>query len=99
MLINTITVIVTLVISVDIPTTLAPRVILHEWGSCSPSERFGWQQCEIFSLTLREKHRLRVFEKYGAEADIWTKEGRVNRRVENYFTISFIICTPNQILF
>jgi hypothetical protein len=30
--------------------------------------------CETWSLTLREEHRLRVFEN-GAEEDIWTKEG------------------------
>jgi hypothetical protein len=30
--------------------------------------------CEILSLTLREEHRLRVFEN-SAEEDIWTKEG------------------------
>jgi hypothetical protein len=30
--------------------------------------------CETWSLTLREEHRLRVFEN-GAEEDIWTEEG------------------------
>jgi hypothetical protein len=30
--------------------------------------------CENWSLTLKEEHRLRVFEN-GAEEDIWTKEG------------------------
>jgi hypothetical protein len=30
--------------------------------------------CEIWSMTLREEHRLRVFEN-GAEEDIWTEEG------------------------
>jgi hypothetical protein len=47
--------------------------------------------CEIWSLTLREEHRLRVFEK------------RVLRRIfgpkrdgENYVTRSFISCTLCQ---
>jgi hypothetical protein len=30
--------------------------------------------CEIWSLTLAEEHRLRVFEK-GPKENIWTKEG------------------------
>jgi hypothetical protein len=30
--------------------------------------------CETWSLTLRDEHRLEVFEN-GAEEDIWTKEG------------------------
>jgi hypothetical protein len=30
--------------------------------------------CETWSLTLREDHRLRVFEN-GAVEDIWTEEG------------------------
>jgi hypothetical protein len=30
--------------------------------------------CETWSLTLKEEHRLRVFEN-GAEEDIWTEEG------------------------
>jgi hypothetical protein len=29
--------------------------------------------CETWSLTLREQHRLRVFEKQVAEEDIWTE--------------------------
>jgi hypothetical protein len=31
--------------------------------------------CETWSLTLKEEHRLRVFENRGAEEDIWTEEG------------------------
>ena len=38
-----------------------PRVLFREWGSRSPSERSGWQQCETWSLTLREKRNVRVF--------------------------------------
>ena len=33
--------------------------------------------CETWSFTLREEHRLRVFEE-----DIWAQEGPGNRRVE-----------------
>jgi hypothetical protein len=32
-------------------------------------------ECENWSLTLREEHRLRVFENKGAEEHIWTEEG------------------------
>jgi hypothetical protein len=32
--------------------------------------------CETWSLTLREEHRLRVFE-IGTEEDIWTEESEV----------------------
>jgi hypothetical protein len=31
--------------------------------------------CETWSLTLREEHRLRVFENRVPEENIWTKEG------------------------
>jgi hypothetical protein len=31
-------------------------------------------RCETWSLTLREEHRLRMFEKQGAEENIWTEE-------------------------
>jgi hypothetical protein len=47
--------------------------------------------CETLSLTLREEHRLRVFEN-GPEEDIWTKESG-----ENCITKSFMICTLCQV--
>jgi hypothetical protein len=36
---------------------------------------------EIWSLTHREEHRLKVLEN-GAEENIWTKEGSNDRKVE-----------------
>jgi hypothetical protein len=33
------------------------------------------------ALTLREKHKLRVFEN-GAEENVWTEMGEVTRRLE-----------------
>jgi hypothetical protein len=56
-----------------------------------PVDLYG---CETWSLTLREEHRLRVF------------ENRVLRRIfgpnrdevtENCITRSFVICTPHQV--
>jgi hypothetical protein len=44
---------------ISIPLSILP-VVLYE--------------CETWSLTLREEHRLRVFEN-GAEEVIWTEEG------------------------
>jgi hypothetical protein len=41
--------------------------------------------CETWSLTLREEHRLRVFEN-GAEEDIWAEESEVTgcwRKLQN----------------
>jgi hypothetical protein len=37
--------------------------------------------CETWSLTLREEHKLRVFEN-GAEENIWAEEGWIDGRVE-----------------
>jgi hypothetical protein len=55
--------------------------------------------CEIWSLTLREKHRLRVFENrvlrkiFGPQREEVTGEWR---RLHNE---ELMICTPHQILF
>jgi hypothetical protein len=39
--------------------------------------------CETWSLTLREEHRLRVFEnRVLKKMDIWTEKGCADRRVE-----------------
>jgi hypothetical protein len=38
--------------------------------------------CETWSLTVREEHKLRLFEN-GAEENIWAKEGWSDGRVEN----------------
>jgi hypothetical protein len=37
--------------------------------------------CETWSLTLREEHKLSVFEN-SAEENIWTEEGWSDRKVE-----------------
>jgi hypothetical protein len=37
--------------------------------------------CEIWFLTLKEKHKLKVFEN-GVEENIWTKEGWSDGRIE-----------------
>jgi hypothetical protein len=54
--------------------------------------------CETWSLTLRKKRRLKVFENtvmriFGPERDKVTGSG------ENYIMRSFIICAPQPILF
>jgi hypothetical protein len=38
--------------------------------------------CETWPLTLREEHRLGVFENKVLREDIWTEEGRGHRRME-----------------
>jgi hypothetical protein len=54
-------------------------------------------RCETWSLTLRDEHRLRVFEnrvlrrKYGPKKDEVTGSG------ENYIMRSLMICTPDPI--
>jgi hypothetical protein len=50
--------------------------------------------CETWYLTLREEHKLRVFEN-GAEENIWTEENRVEGG-ENCI-MSCMICTFRQI--
>jgi hypothetical protein len=53
--------------------------------------------CETWSLTLREKHRLRVFENrvlrriFGPKGMRWLENG------ENCITRSFVICTLRQV--
>jgi hypothetical protein len=31
--------------------------------------------CETWSLTVREEHKVRVFDEQGAEGNMWNKEG------------------------
>jgi hypothetical protein len=45
-------------------------------------------------VTLREEHKLRVFENRDVEENIWAKEGWSG---ENCITRSFIICTLHQV--
>jgi hypothetical protein len=46
--------------------------------------------CETWSLTLREEHRLRVFENRVLKRIFGQEDG------ENYIMKSFITCTPLQ---
>jgi hypothetical protein len=39
-------------------------------------------ECETWSLTLREEHRVECVLKHGANEDIWTEEKLGDRRVE-----------------
>jgi hypothetical protein len=51
---------------------------------------------------LREKHRSRIFENMGPEEDIWTHEGRGNRRMEKTAirgTLRFLGHNLHEILF
>jgi len=51
--------------------------------------------CEIWSLTLREERRLRVFEN-----KVLRRRGtRKQRSADNYIMRSLMICIPHQILF
>jgi hypothetical protein len=57
--------------------------------------------CETLSLTLREEHRLSVFEN-GVLREIFgtdRNEVIVEWRGEDYITRSFMICTAHQVLF
>jgi hypothetical protein len=49
--------------------------------------------CEAWFLTLREEHRLRVFENKLFRKIFGPKKDEVTREWENYITRSFMICT------
>jgi hypothetical protein len=51
--------------------------------------------CETLSLTLREEHRLRVFENRVLRRIFRLKRDEVTG--ENYITKSFMICTLRQV--
>ena len=53
--------------------------------------------CETWSLTLREKHGLRVFDNRGLIFE--PKREELQRSGEDYKTKSCITCNPQQILF
>ena len=57
--------------------------------------------CETWSLSLREKQRLRVFENRMLRRIFWPKRDKVTGGGggENYIMRSLMICTPHQILF
>ena len=55
--------------------------------------------CEIWSLILREEHRLRLFKSRVLEESIGPKRDEVTGGGENYIIRSLMIYTPHQILF
>ena len=54
--------------------------------------------CEIWSLTLREEHRLRVFENRVLRRTFGPKKDGATESGENYIMRSLMICTPHPIL-
>jgi len=54
--------------------------------------------CEIWSLTLREERRLRVFENGVLRRVFGSKRDEVTGNGENYIMKSLVICTPYRIL-
>jgi hypothetical protein len=55
--------------------------------------------CETWSLTLREEHRLRVFENMVLRRIFGPKRDEVTGEWKNYIVRSLLICTPHPILF
>jgi len=55
--------------------------------------------CETWSLTLREKGRLKVFENRVLRTIFGPKRDEVTGSGEDYIMMSLMICTPHQILF
>jgi hypothetical protein len=61
----------------------------------SPVALYG---CETWSLTLREEHRLRVFQNRVLRRKLGPKRGEVTGGWRNCIIKSFIICTLHQML-
>jgi hypothetical protein len=55
--------------------------------------------CETWSLTVREEHRLRVFENRMLRGISGPKRDEVNGSGGDCIMSFFTICTPHQILF
>jgi hypothetical protein len=55
--------------------------------------------CEIWSLTLREEHRLRVFENRVLRRIFWPKRDEVTREWRKLHNRSLTIHTPHSIFF
>jgi len=72
-------------LSKNIKTKIYRTVIL-------PVDLYG---CEAWSLNLREKHRLQVFENRVLKKIFGSKD-RVTGSGEDYPTRSFMLCTPHQ---
>ena len=56
-------------------------------------------RCETWSLTLREEHRLRVFENRVLRRIFGPKRDGVTEGGENYIMRSLMICTAHPIIF
>ena len=54
--------------------------------------------CDTWSLTLRDEHRLRVFENMVLRRVFGPKRDEVTGNGENYVMRSLVICTPYPIL-
>jgi hypothetical protein len=55
--------------------------------------------CETSSLTVREEHRLIVFENRVLRRIFGPKRDEVTGEWRRFLTRSFILCTPHQIIF
>ena len=55
--------------------------------------------CETWWPTLREEHRLRVFENRVVRRIFGPERDEVKGSGENYIKKSLMICTPHQIMF
>jgi hypothetical protein len=55
-------------------------------------------ECETWSLTLREEHRLRVFENRVLRRIFGPKRDEVTGEWRNCITKSFVICTLRQVI-
>ena len=55
--------------------------------------------CEIWSLTLREEHRLRVTDNRVLRRIFWPKRDKVTWEWRKLHKRSLMICTAHQILF
>ena len=53
--------------------------------------------CETWSLTMREKRRLKVFDNKMLRRIFWPKRDEVTEE-ENYVMRSLVICTADQVL-
>ena len=60
---------------------------------------FVFYGCETWSLTLRDKRRLRVFENRVLRKIFGPKRDEVTGGGENYIMRSLMICIPHSILF
>jgi hypothetical protein len=54
--------------------------------------------CETWSLTLREEHRVKVFENGVLRGIFGSKRDEVTGNGENFIMRSFMVCTPHTIL-